>query len=380
MKIVLVLLIISLFFNFLLIRYDVFPFYYPKIKKKLFPNKLQIRDRETLEKLIIEASLKAISTNKSLMVWSDPQGVAERLSSLRKTKRIKQFRKFNYPHAFLMLGLIKYMDPNEKAVNILKKAFDKILDVNGKPLFLIDKVDQIPYAIVGLKLFDIFKEKKYLELARAFYNFIYQNYANNNGVILYREGQTVWLNDTLGMVVPFLLNYHKYSNKANCIEMAKKQIAHFIEFGIDNKTFIPAHGINLKFNTKAGSINWGRGIGWYFIGLKALYEFDGSFEKEYNGLVNTLMRLRNNEGLWSQFPGSGNDTFDASTTTMFLTCMPKETYTLDDILKKMDKHISQEGFVLQTSGDTYGANRYSKTFGKSELSQGMMLLLLSRYK
>jgi hypothetical protein len=60
--------------------------------------------------------------------------------------------------------------------------------------------------------------------------------------------------------------------------------------------------------------------------------------------------------------------------------LPKEEYTPDKILKQLSNYISKEGFLLQTSGDTERPNSYSKILGKSELSQGVLLLILSRYK
>src|SRR5690606_6752017 len=96
----------------------------------------------------------------------------------------------------------------------------------------------------------------------------------------------------------------------------------------------------------------------------------------------SLSTLTNSEGLWSQFPGS-NDTFDASTTTMILYGMSLGGYkemNSQEVLEKLLPYLSVDGEILQTSGDTYGTNRYSNSFGLSELSQGMLLLLLSNLK
>lgn len=68
---------------------------------------------------------------------------------------------------------------------------------------------------------------------------------------------------------------------------------------------------------------------------------------------------------------------------MFLygqTLINPDLYTKQEILSMFAKYINEDGEILQTSGDTYAVNRYSATFGKSELSQGILLLLLANAK
>jgi len=379
MNLVYLIMVVSVIFNLVVIRYDFFPFYYPKIRRKLFPRMSLKRKTGRLKELVIAASFETITQRKNLMVWKDHRGVAERLFDLANSRGVKSFRKYNYPHAFLLYGLIKSVCMDKKHTQIFKEYFDRLLDKKGNFVFTVDKVDQASYGLVALELYKIYEQDKYKNLADSMWEFIFDNYKSNNGFVLYRKGQLVWLNDMIGLVLPFLIKYYECTNNKVCLAVAREQLEYYIKYGTDTETYMPAHGINLINNVKTGSINWGRGIGWYFLGLKEFYELDGSFEKEYLCLTNTLMKLKNKDGLWSHFPGS-SDYFDASSTTMFLYCMPKELHTIEDVLTKMDRYISKNGYVLQTSGDTYGANSYSKTFGKSELTQGMMLLLLSRYK
>lgn len=372
-------LVISLLFNLIILFFDFIPFFFPKFKRRLIVNKQKNRGCDVLSPLLIDTSLNVILRNKSLMIWNDHRSIAERCFDLVTSKGAKSFKKYNYPNAFLMYGLVKSIYNEEVQINSFRKNFDTLIDINGNFTFDLNKVDQVTYGLVCLEFYKLEKEDKYIKAADLVYKFIRDNYFRNNGIVLYRDNHIVWLNDMIGLVIPFLIKYYDYTKNDESIKIAKNQLQYYIEFGVDRDTFIPAHGIDLQSKIKIGSSNWGRGIGWYFLGLKELFELDGSFEKEYYGLSNTLMKLKNKEGLWSQFPGS-SDTFDSSTTLMFLYCLPKEMHTIDDILSLMDKYISKDGYVLQCSGDTYDLNSYSKTFGKSELSQGMMLLLLERYK
>lgn len=93
---------------------------------------------------------------------------------------------------------------------------------------------------------------------------------------------------------------------------------------------------------------------------------------------NKIVKISNN--LYSQFPGSSED-FDASTSTMFLYSFNLSLHNKigkQEVLNLFSPYINKKGMLTNTSGDTYGPNRYSKSFGYSELSQGMLLLLLSK--
>ena len=160
--------------------------------------------------------------------------------------------------------------------------------------------------------------------------------------------------------------------------MARKNIEFYLEFGLSNSG-LPSHGVNKDTLTPVGSSNWGRGIGWFALGLSSFHAYTGEFAQEYGALVAILNNLKNNDGLWGQFPGSKDD-FDASTSLLFIyaqlisqPCL----YNSDEFIEKFTPHINSEGEILKTSGDTYSANYYSKTFGRSELSQGLFLSILS---
>ena len=90
--------------------------------------------------------------------------------------------------------------------------------------------------------------------------------------------------------------------------------------------------------------------------------------------------MRNKDNLFCQFPGS-SDEYDSSTSTMLLYCfsfMQHSRLTKNEVLSLFVHFIDKDGSLLRSSGDTLWLNKYSNSFGKSELSQGMLLLLLSR--
>ncbi|WP_139856280.1 glycoside hydrolase family 88 protein [Aequorivita sinensis] len=375
-KIFWVILIISITANILVVCLDTVPFIWPKIERNFLPEKtLQINDNSI--KVILNQSIEMIDTHNN-NVWSDPKGFTETLYSLYVRKPQKEFKTYNYPKAYLYYGLSSYLLKNKDSINLskVKLSFDKLLNSRGEPTFNFDKVDQVPFGLTAINLHKVYGDEKYLKFCEVLFNKI-KSLQNDDGLILYRENGLVQLNDVLGMIVPFLVDYSEYVNRPEALLIAKKQLEFYVEYGVDKETYLPTHGIDLRSNTKVGPTNWGRGIGWYFLGLSHYYKATGEFSQEFKGLSKTLAELRMENDLWSQFPGSSS-LFDASSTTMFIYAMDikGELSNKKELINSLFSYISHDGFILHTSGDTYGINDYSKSFGTSELSQGFLLLIL----
>jgi rhamnogalacturonyl hydrolase YesR len=279
------------------------------------------------------------------------------------------------------LGLTQYAISKKKPeiISEVTFEFDKFIDLNGKPNFNLDKVDQVPFGLTSLLLYNFNNDEKYLKFADEIFSFI-KDQIDNKQVVCYRSNIKVYFYDTLGMVVPFLVEYYKIVNSSEALSIARHQLWYYItNNGINKDNFLPFHGILRESSIQIGSSNWGRGIGWYLLGLSSFHKVTGEFELEFAGLLKTLNTLKNSEGLWSQFPGSSNF-FDASATTMIMYSMKNvdsNQFKNEEVLKLLKKYIAYDGSLLQTSGDTYSLNNYSKSFGKSELSQGLFLLILS---
>lgn len=377
----LILLLLSLTLNLLFIYFDFLPFYKPFIQRKLGTNiKKTQKSKAELEKHILEASLKTIESRKSLTIWTEPKGVAEKLFNLLFTKYNPNVEFYNFPRAFLFLGLVKYLadSANEKNLKRLKTQFDKLIDEQGNPTFNFEKVDQAIFGTAALEFYSIYKEPKYLNFSQNVFSFLDQIY-NQDQIIRYRHNSDFVLYDTLGMIIPFLVKYHQVADNQKALTIAKTQMDLYLKHGVDRDTCIPVHGFKISTKTKLGSANWGRGIGWYLLGLHALHKYDASFDTQYQTIINHLEYLTLQDNKWSQFPGTSYD-FDSTATTMFLYAMPKKPLTKYEMLNIFEENISQEGFLLAASGDTYGLNNYSKSFGKSEMAQGILLLLLNKYK
>lgn len=338
-----------------------------------------------IERKILDASLKMANSDKVTMVWENPSySFIDKVIALfkKKSSHTDEFKKYNYPRAFLLLGIVNYLmkKNDKKAMNDFKILFDEYITQEGKPSFQLNRIDQVPFGEVALKLYTIYKEEKYLHFAHQLYHYIKENIASTDGIIDYRPGIKVVLNDMIGLCLPFLLHYSKTTNIEEATNIAEQQMNYFITYGTDAHSQLPAHGIDKITTTKVGSANWGRGIGWYILGLSACAESNQDYQTQFSKLEKSLNLLKNKEQLWSQYPGS-SEKFDASATLMIfyaILCNNPTYLTKNEFLNLLLPYLSQEGVVLQTSGDTIGLNEYSKTFGPSELSQGFLLLTLAQ--
>jgi rhamnogalacturonyl hydrolase YesR len=201
-------------------------------------------------------------------------------------------------------------------------------------------------------------------------------------LIFYRKDQSqkVYIVDTLGMVCPFLIRYGILFNKEASVQLAFEQLDYYTRFGLDKDSFLPSHAIYQTNNIKVGPHNWGRGIGWYFFPMSEYYKYVDKeiFQIELNGLQESLEILKTGEGVWNQFPGISNK-FDASPTVMYMYAFNNinpGTYSKEMVYNLLKPHI-YNGVIGPTSGGAFGINNYSRTFGQSELTQGIFLMLLS---
>lgn len=375
-------LAISVILNLITFSFDTYPYLYPKLKNKFFKAETIESIDNTTERKIVDSAMEMINSSRVIMTWDEATGVTQKILSFNTTSSSDEYRKFNYPRAFLFYGITSFASKqnDNKILLETKNLFDDLINDDGSPAFLLDKIDQVPFGLSSIILYNEFGDEKYLNFTENIYSYVKKN-IEDNGLLPYRKDQKTMLNDALGMAVPFLVEYSKIDNNQEALEIAKRQLDYYIQFGVDKETFLPSHAINRKSKIKVGPVNWGRGIGWYFLALSNFYKETGELSEEYEGIISTLKVIKNSDNLWSQFPGSG-DKFDASTTTLFVYSMLLNDSTLygkEEILRLLKPYLSHSGDILQTSGDTYGLNRYSNAFGKSEFSQGMLLLILSLY-
>lgn len=377
---------VSLFLNVLFIYFDIYPYLRKRFVKEQYCSKESLNS--FVQKVFKASNLLAFS-NKTFMKMTERNDIISGISLFLNGKKFNEFKKYSYPKAFLFLGVLKFISVKEDKNELfkIKNRFDKLyLFENGQPTFKIDKVDQTVFALAALELLKLTGEKKYKIFVDLFYNYL-QSIKHENGIILYRKNSKVQYVDLIGMICPFLIEYGLVFNKQEALDLAYTHMNYWIEKGLDHQSHLPFHCVHLESGTKVGPANWGRGIGWYGIGLAYIVAntnndnnpFYEMFSTELDALFVTLNQLKNDDSLWGQFIGNplGNGLyFDGSASTMFL-YMGVLSGLETEFNSEICKFTTIDGLIDFTSGDTEGISQYSRAYSKSEFSQGMLLLYLT---
>ena len=362
------------------------------VKRKLKPAAtVSYSSINKASKKIIKAGLDMLKSKRAIMPFNDEDSLYVKLARLKawlkRDNRQKNYAYFNFPLAFLLLGLLDTYEISgeTKLLNKIEEKCKELISDNGELVFTFDKVDQAMFGLVFLRLYTITEAKKYLKASDEIYKNVL-SYVGDDDIVRYRKGVNVAFIDTIGLVCPFLIMYSDINDCEQALVLAEKQIENVMNIGLEKNGILPFHAIDLNLNAPLGSINWGRGIGWWVLGLAPLAA--RSTKDEPNKYLLTLQkvmdfleRARLDNEYWPQFIGHTNDnTIDSSATLMFLLATQKagiRHIESQEFLSVIGHCVDSSGRVLKASGDTIYINKYSRVKGASELTQGLMLSLIS---
>lgn len=194
--------------------------------------------------------------------------------------------------------------------------------------------------------------------------------------------------DTVGMVCPFLIRYASEYKKTEFVNIALKQMVQYRKDGFDDLTGLPYHCFNTETKARLGIIGWGRGCGWWAVGvadsLKELLKFDG-MEKEKTLLLKMIVSFL--DGIEKYIGENGevgrmllNSSLpDSSAAAMLAYCFAfiasltkKEKYaeTAKKILSNLKSATRRNGVIDYSQGDTMGIGYYSPGFLVVPAAQG----------
>ncbi|MEC6909359.1 glycoside hydrolase family 88 protein [Photobacterium piscicola] len=389
----LVLNIFLLLFCFILLFLLVRPLYkkkFPERSHVLYDNIFDSKD------VIINRTIEMVKSNKIEMSFSEESNDIYELLSLLKNKiigneRNLDYQYFNFPRAFLILGIISKYKKNtkdDKLKKILEQACLKLINEKGELKFTFDKIDQSLFGCVFYEMYKITGNNKYKQGMQEIYIKVLE-FSNEDDLILYRKKSNIMFTDTLGMVIPFIYMYSNIIDdklvKAELNAFARKQIFAFIDKCYDKSNGLISHAYDLNNNIKLGSNNWSRGMGWFLIGLaySCKFEIDENIKNRlasyYDKSMRTLNDLKINNAYWGQFLGHSYEyTIDTSATLMFYYANYIATGNINKKEFAISIHgcIDTNGRILHSSGDTFYINRYSVKKSSSEISQGLLTYLL----
>jgi len=154
----------------------------------------------------------------------------------------------------------------------------------------------LAYAIFSIPWLD---HNAYKPAFDAIYSLVL-NLKGEDGTVAYKKYNTDYrFVDTIGFICPFLVHYGLHFNQPEAVELAVKQIKTYDDYGMLSKHSIPCHTYNVKTKIPVGLFGWGRGLGWYAIGLidswKALpenHQLKKNFQKVWFSLQKWLLLFK----------------------------------------------------------------------------------------
>lgn len=180
--------------------------------------------------------------------------------------------------------------------------------------------------------------------------------------------------DTIGMVCPFL-----YACGLN--SLADRQIQEYDKVLLQG-TF-PPHVCYLPGQLPLGVFDWGRGLGWYILGLTETMELEMN-QKRILHLAERLLPLQKEEGGFGCMLFNPIERFESSGTALCgilfvrayqLSLEPAFLKAAFASEKALMKATRRNGAIDYAQGDTKGIGFYSRTFDIMPFAQGMGLYL-----
>ncbi len=300
----------------------------------------------------------------------------------------------SWQQAALLLGLNDYATQNPNAT-VSKQINDFVqskFDANGNWKTNPSEIDDIilAYAILKVDTLDVTK-------CKPAFDFCYELILKLKGVdgtIAYRKHNPDYRYvDTIGFVSPFLVRYGLLYSINEAVALGINQIEVFNQYGMLHNQFIPCHTYHLKTELPVGLFGWGRGLGWYAIGLIDVWLelTDSNSEKEkltqyIISFAKIAMQFQNKNGSWNWLVSSPEARADSSTTATLAWFLANastiESIKKDSINSKNNalNYLMQvtrrNGAIDFSQGDTKAIGVHSQHFDVLPFTQGFTLRTL----
>lgn len=135
----------------------------------------------------------------------------------------------------------------------------------------VTNTNKVEHAMKGytlLYLFELTGKQIYRQGAEKLADALLTSHPRTiDGSLVYDLNTGSILVDTLGMVGPFLARYARIFDVSEALELGVKQFEQFISRNVDDESKLPYHGYFADGPRRLGLHAWGRGTGWYMVGL-----------------------------------------------------------------------------------------------------------------
>jgi unsaturated rhamnogalacturonyl hydrolase len=314
-----------------------------------------------------------------------------------RNKTIQQWQE-----ASLILGLselLKYNPEKTEVKQKIKGYLQKNFSEDGQWKIKPQHIDSAILAYALMKLED--KTNDRYKKAMDYMWRVIQGHIGSDGTVQYRKFMSCYRYvDTIGFICPFLILYGIRYKKPECIDLAVKQIKEFEKYGMLNNQFIPSHVYKVENKVPMGIYGWGRGLGWYAIGLIDSWNELPSGDHNKKILEESIVKYATSSLGFQQQNGSWNwtvtreesraDSSATATLCWFMLNASQISSISNDCLKSAEKAMDylmkvtrRSGEIDFSQGDTKDIGVYSKHFSIMPFTQGFgirsITLFLQQY-
>ncbi|PEU83532.1 hypothetical protein CN386_05870 [Bacillus cereus] len=351
------------------------------------------KDKNKWNTSITSKGMKWLNKTPKIKVTDNTRLVVIDMLRGNYTKSVIQ----NWQEAALVLGLSEYLkNNNDKRVeNEVVKFLNSKFNYNGQWKTKPQHVDGaiLAFAVMKLEFIDIDKYRHALDDTWE----MIKRHIGKDGTVEYRKSMSSYRYvDTIGFICPFLVAYGNRYNKNECIELAIKQITEYERYGILDM-HIPSHAYRLDNKIPVGLYGWGRGMGWFAIGLIDAWN-DLSQDNEYKVVLEeyiktfakSVMIFQQDNGSWNWTVTRSECRPDSSATATlgwFMLSASKIDGISNECLESADKAINylmkvtrRNGVVDFSQGDTKDIGVYSLLFNILPFTQGFCIRMINSYK
>ena len=191
------------------------------------------------------------------------------------------------------------------------------------------------------------------------------------------------------MITDFCYHYSALYGDTELAEIADRQIRFTEEVCIDPESGFPFHAYNYATGQHSGSSTWGRGVGWYLLGLTSRTLRHPEHAPHLLHVFHSVFRYQDPKGfLYDDLFRQAH--IDSSPTCMAALCLAmsigdglfeeKDVEALAPYLSKcvhaLCTSVTADGKVLHCSGECRAPGEYAASFG-NYFSQGYTLALFT---
>ncbi len=301
----------------------------------------------------------------------------------------------HWQEAALLLGLAEPSKNDEELQREVRVYLGRNFNEEGnwrrKPLHVDGAI--LAYALMKLDFIDIDKYRPALDYT---WNLILDHIGEDRTVQYRKSNKTYRYVDTIGFICPFLIAYGLRYEKEECISLAYKQIMEYKKYGLIDKSFIPCHAYDINNKLPLGLYGWGRGLGWFGIGLIDAWKElpnDHKYKKELEQLVvsfsSTIRQFQQENGSWNSTVTRNESRADSSATATLawfllnahevIQSQEENWLALERAINYLMNVTRRDGGIDFSQGDTKDIGVYSSMFTIMPFTQGFAIRSMNLY-